>query len=123
MTRGLARTARVITAAAAIMVFVFLSVLLVGMIEVKQFGLGLGVAVLIDATLVRMVLVPAVMELLGAVELVAARLARPAPARGRASRGAGGGGAAGAGRRVGRSVNGDAVEEDLDVVVGQALRV
>jgi uncharacterized membrane protein YdfJ with MMPL/SSD domain len=42
-------------------------VLLVGMIEVKQVGLGLGVAVLIDATVVRMVLVPAVMELLGAV--------------------------------------------------------
>jgi uncharacterized membrane protein YdfJ with MMPL/SSD domain len=67
VTRGLARTARVITAAAAIMVFVFLSVLLVGMIEVKQVGLGLGVAVLIDATVVRMVLVPAVMELLGKV--------------------------------------------------------
>jgi uncharacterized membrane protein YdfJ with MMPL/SSD domain len=67
VTRGLARTARVITAAAAIMVFVFMSVLLVGMIEVKQVGLGLGVAVLIDATVVRMVLVPAVMELLGKV--------------------------------------------------------
>jgi RND superfamily putative drug exporter len=67
VTRGLARTARVITAAAAIMVFVFLSVLLVGQLEVKQVGLGLGVAVLIDATIVRMVLVPAVMELLGGV--------------------------------------------------------
>jgi RND superfamily putative drug exporter len=65
VTRGLARTARVITAAAAIMVCVFLSVLLVGQIDVKQVGLGLGVAVLIDATIVRMVLVPAVMELLG----------------------------------------------------------
>ncbi|GLY72522.1 MMPL family transporter [Actinoallomurus iriomotensis] len=67
VTRGLARTARVITAAAAIMVCVFLSVLLVGDIAVKQVGLGLGVAVLIDATVVRMVLVPAVMELLGKV--------------------------------------------------------
>src|SRR3569833_3566647 len=67
VTRGLARTARVITAAAAIMVCVFLSVLLVGQIEVKQVGLGLGVAVLIDAAVVRMVLVPAVMELLGKV--------------------------------------------------------
>jgi uncharacterized membrane protein YdfJ with MMPL/SSD domain len=46
-------------------VCVFLSVLLVGQIDVKQLGLGLGVAVLIDATIVRMVLVPAVMELLG----------------------------------------------------------
>ncbi|MEV5751392.1 MMPL family transporter [Actinoallomurus sp. NPDC052308] len=67
VTRGLARTARVITAAAAIMVCVFLSVLLGADIAVKQMGLGLGVAVLIDATVVRMVLVPAVMELLGAV--------------------------------------------------------
>jgi uncharacterized membrane protein YdfJ with MMPL/SSD domain len=65
--RGLARTARVITAAAAIMVCVFLSVLLGADIAVKQMGLGLGVAVLIDATVVRMVLVPAVMELLGNV--------------------------------------------------------
>ncbi|MCO6006505.1 MMPL family transporter [Actinoallomurus purpureus] len=65
VTRGLARTARVITAAAAIMVCVFLSVLLGADIAVKQMGLGLGVAVLIDATVVRMVLVPAVMELLG----------------------------------------------------------
>ncbi len=67
VTRGLARTARVITAAAAIMVCVFLSVLLVGQLDVKEVGLGLGVAVLIDATVVRMVLVPAVMELLGRV--------------------------------------------------------
>ncbi|MCO5974463.1 MMPL family transporter [Actinoallomurus soli] len=67
VTRGLARTARVITAAAAIMVCVFLSVLLGADIAVKQMGLGLGVAVLVDATVVRMVLVPAVMELLGAV--------------------------------------------------------
>jgi RND superfamily putative drug exporter len=90
VTRGLARTARVITAAAAIMVFVFLSVLLVGQIEVKQVGLGLGVAVLIDATVVRMVLVPAVMELLGSVNwwlpgwlariLPAAEPRSPAPA-------------------------------------------
>jgi uncharacterized membrane protein YdfJ with MMPL/SSD domain len=65
VTRGLARSARVTTAAAAIMVCVFLSVLLNGQVDVKQLGLGLGVAVLIDATIVRMVLVPAVMELLG----------------------------------------------------------
>jgi uncharacterized membrane protein YdfJ with MMPL/SSD domain len=62
---GLARTARVITAAAAIMVVVFLSFVLGANVSVKQVGLGLAVAVLIDATLVRMVLVPAVMELLG----------------------------------------------------------
>jgi putative drug exporter of the RND superfamily len=63
--RGLARTARVITAAAAIMVVVFGSFVLGANVAVKQIGLGLAVAVLIDATLVRMVLVPAVMELLG----------------------------------------------------------
>jgi RND superfamily putative drug exporter len=65
VARGLARTARVITAAAAIMVVVFLSFVLGADVSVKQIGLGLAVAVLIDATVVRMVLVPAVMELLG----------------------------------------------------------
>ena len=65
VAHGLARTARVITAAAAIMVVVFLSFVAGADVSVKQIGLGLAVAVLIDATLVRMVLVPAVMELLG----------------------------------------------------------
>src|SRR3984893_10168456 len=65
VARGLARTARVITAAAAIMVVVFLSFVLGADVAVKQIGLGLAVAVLIDATLVRMVLVPAVKDLLG----------------------------------------------------------
>jgi RND superfamily putative drug exporter len=65
VAKGLARTARVISAAAAIMVVVFLTVVLGANVSVKQIGLGLAVAVLIDATLVRMVLVPAVMELLG----------------------------------------------------------
>jgi uncharacterized membrane protein YdfJ with MMPL/SSD domain len=67
VTRGLARTARVITAAAAIMITVFLSNLLAPENSNKQFGLGLAIAVLIDATVVRMVLVPAFMELLGEV--------------------------------------------------------
>jgi uncharacterized membrane protein YdfJ with MMPL/SSD domain len=65
VARGLARTARVISAAAAIMVLVFLSFVLGADVSVKQIGLGLAVAVLVDATLVRLVLVPAVMELLG----------------------------------------------------------
>ena len=65
VARGLARTARVISAAAAIMVVVFLSVVLGADVSVKQIGLGLAVAVLVDATLVRLVLVPAVMEMLG----------------------------------------------------------
>jgi len=62
---GLAATARVITAAAAIMVAVFASFMLEGIREVKLFGLGLAIAVLLDATVVRMVMVPATMALLG----------------------------------------------------------
>jgi RND superfamily putative drug exporter len=62
---GLAATARVITAAAAIMVVVFLSFVLGDQRIVKLFGLGLASAILIDATIVRMVLVPSVMELIG----------------------------------------------------------
>jgi putative drug exporter of the RND superfamily len=62
---GLAATARVITAAAAIMVCVFGSFVLGEVRVLKLFGLGLAVAVFVDATLVRMVLVPATMELLG----------------------------------------------------------
>lgn len=62
---GLAATARVITAAAAIMVVVFGSFLFEENRIIKLFGMGLAVAVLLDATLVRMLLVPATMELLG----------------------------------------------------------
>ena len=62
---GLAATARVITAAAAIMVVVFGSFLLEADRVIKLFGIGLAVAVLLDATIVRMLLVPATMELLG----------------------------------------------------------
>jgi uncharacterized membrane protein YdfJ with MMPL/SSD domain len=65
VARGLARTARVISAAAAIMVAVFASFVLGADVSVKQIGLGLAVAVLVDATVVRLVLVPAIMELLG----------------------------------------------------------
>ncbi|HEY2428324.1 MAG TPA: MMPL family transporter [Acidimicrobiales bacterium] len=62
---GLASTARVITAAAAIMVCVFGSFVLGDMRVLKLFGLGLATAVFVDATLVRMVLVPSTMEVLG----------------------------------------------------------
>ena len=62
---GLTATARVITAAALIMVFVFASFMLEDMRTVKILGLGLAAAVGIDATIVRMLLVPATMELLG----------------------------------------------------------
>jgi putative drug exporter of the RND superfamily len=62
---GVTRTARVITAAAAIMVVVFLA--FVGSAEVflKLMGIGMAAAILIDATVVRLLLVPAVMQLLG----------------------------------------------------------
>jgi RND superfamily putative drug exporter len=62
---GLASTARVITAAALIMVTVFASFVLGDSTMIKLFGLGLATAILVDATVVRMVLVPATMELLG----------------------------------------------------------
>jgi RND superfamily putative drug exporter len=62
---GLASTARVISAAAAIMIVVFGSFMFEDDRIVKLFGLGLAMAVLLDASLVRMLLVPATMELLG----------------------------------------------------------
>jgi RND superfamily putative drug exporter len=63
---GLAATARVITAAAIIMVCVFGAFVLGVDRQLKLFGLGMAVAVFVDATIVRMILVPATMELLGA---------------------------------------------------------
>jgi RND superfamily putative drug exporter len=62
---GLAKTARVITAAAAIMVVVFLAFVTAPDTFLKLFGIGLATAIFLDATVVRMVLVPAVMQLLG----------------------------------------------------------
>ncbi|HET6950463.1 MAG TPA: MMPL family transporter [Acidimicrobiales bacterium] len=62
---GVAATARVITAAAAVMVCVFGAFALGSTRSLKLFGLGLATAVLLDATVVRLVLVPATMELLG----------------------------------------------------------
>jgi len=65
VTAGLARTARVITAAALIMVAVFGAFSLSPDVSLKLIGVGLAAAVFIDATVVRLVLVPAVMQLLG----------------------------------------------------------
>ncbi|MDM7829934.1 MMPL family transporter [Cellulomonas edaphi] len=62
---GVAKTGRVITSAALIMVCVFLAFVLGDDAATKMFGVGLATAILIDATLVRMVLVPATMKLLG----------------------------------------------------------
>ena len=62
---GLARTARVITAAAAIMVAVFLAFVFSTEVFLKLMGIGMATAILVDATVVRMVLAPALMQLMG----------------------------------------------------------
>jgi putative drug exporter of the RND superfamily len=64
---GIAFTGRVITAAAAIMVCVFLSFMLGDERPIKEFGFGLAIAVFLDAIVVRCVMLPAVLELLGPV--------------------------------------------------------
>jgi RND superfamily putative drug exporter len=65
VVEGIAATARVITSAALIMISVFAAFILGDDVGIKMFGLGLAAAVFIDATLVRIVLVPATMKLLG----------------------------------------------------------
>jgi RND superfamily putative drug exporter len=65
VVEGLATSARVITSAALIMVVVFASFVLNGNPTVKQFGIGMAAAIAIDATIVRCLLVPSVMMLLG----------------------------------------------------------
>ena len=65
VARGLAGTGRVVTSAALIMIAVFLSFVASPVPSLKMLGLGLATAILIDATIVRMVLVPATMALLG----------------------------------------------------------
>jgi RND superfamily putative drug exporter len=65
VVEGVGSTARVITSAALIMISVFAAFMLDPDVTTKMFGLGLSVAVLLDVTLVRMVLVPAAMSLLG----------------------------------------------------------
>ncbi len=65
VVRGIATTGRVITSAALIMIAVFLSFVLNDDPSTKMFGLGLATAVFVDATIIRLILVPAVMKLLG----------------------------------------------------------
>jgi putative drug exporter of the RND superfamily len=65
VANGLAVTARVITAAAAIMCFVFFSFAFGDDRVIKLFGIGLGTAILVDATIIRLILVPSTMALLG----------------------------------------------------------
>ena len=65
VAEGLATSARTITSAALIMVAVFLVFVTTGLPSIQQIGLGAAVAIAVDATIVRLVLVPAAMELLG----------------------------------------------------------
>ncbi|HEX2468702.1 MAG TPA: MMPL family transporter [Solirubrobacterales bacterium] len=65
VSQGIKSTASVITAAAAVMIAVFAIFATLSSVEFKQFGVGLAVAVLIDATIIRGVLLPAAMKLLG----------------------------------------------------------
>jgi RND superfamily putative drug exporter len=62
---GLEHTASIITSAAAIMITVFGAFALASLVPIKAMGFGLAIAVLIDATVVRLVMVPATMRLLG----------------------------------------------------------
>jgi RND superfamily putative drug exporter len=65
VSEGLVRSARIITSAALVMVAVFAAFVVAGAPSLKELGLGLGVAILLDATLVRLLIVPAAMRLLG----------------------------------------------------------
>jgi uncharacterized membrane protein YdfJ with MMPL/SSD domain len=62
---GIKRTAATVTSAAIVMVAVFAIFATLGALEFKQLGIGLAVAILLDATLIRAVLLPATMKLLG----------------------------------------------------------
>jgi RND superfamily putative drug exporter len=65
VAEGLTKTARVITGAALIMVIVFAAFALADTVVIKSIGVGMALAVLIDATIIRVLLVPATMRLLG----------------------------------------------------------
>jgi RND superfamily putative drug exporter len=65
VARGLENTGRIITSAAVVMIVVFAAFAFARLVVIKEVGLGLAVAVLVDATLIRVLLVPATMRLLG----------------------------------------------------------
>ncbi len=73
---GLERSGRIVTGAAAIMACVFLAFALASVVTIKAIGLGMAVAVVVDATLVRALVVPALMRLLGRVNWWAPRWLR-----------------------------------------------
>ena len=81
MVGALAHSGRVIFAAGAVMVAVFFTFALSGPLPPKEMGIVLGVAVLLDAFLVRLVLLPVLLRLTGTRRLVGPRLAQPGPAR------------------------------------------
>jgi putative drug exporter of the RND superfamily len=62
---GLQRTGRIVTSAAALIVVVFLGFAAGELLTIKEVGLGMAIAVVLDATVVRMLLVPATMKLMG----------------------------------------------------------
>ena len=83
VARGLERTGGVITSAALLFIIVTGAFTFTRTIVTKEIGLGMTVAVLVDATIIRSLLVPATMRLLGPLELVAAGPPHPAQAGGR----------------------------------------
>ena len=87
VSEGLVRSARTITSAAAVMVAVFAAFSVAGSPALKELGVGLGTAILLDATVVRLVVVPAAMRLLGEWNwwLPGALSARRSPGRARAA--------------------------------------
>jgi RND superfamily putative drug exporter len=79
VARGIAHTGRIITAAALVMSISFAALIAANVAVMRMFGLGLTLAILVDATLVRMVLVPAFMHVMGQWNWWAPRSNRPAP--------------------------------------------
>ncbi len=75
--RGIADTAGVVTSAAAVMVSVFAIFATLSMVEMKMMGVGLSAAILLDATLIRLVMLPAILVLLGERAWWPARPQRP----------------------------------------------
>lgn len=75
VTHGITSSAGVITSAAMVMVSVFVSFIFLHSLEVKQMGFGLAVAVILDAAIVRVLILPAVLTLLGRASWWPSRLA------------------------------------------------
>ena len=75
VSEGIKSTAGTVTSAALVMVGVFSIFMTLSIVDLKEFGVGLAAAVLIDATIIRGVLLPASMKLLGRLELVPAQAA------------------------------------------------